>query len=558
MAVLGLAMLTILSLLHAPTLVRAQAYSISFTVIGLPAGVVTRYYVDGVLNGTVTGSDTKTLGLPLGGAHTLTVDLYVGGSSGTRYQCTGNVWSFVGTDSHSFTYKTQYFLEVVSPYGSPSGSDWYDEGATARAVLDTNMTAGPEGMRYVFVKWDQDASGQGTATDSIIMNGPKKAVADWKTQYNLRISYDPVGLFSPLILWFDADSTAEFTAPEGTNGTDVRQVFVQWVGDYSGTSARGSVRVDGPKSVTAKYKAQYKLSVTFDPPEIAQRLSVSNSTWYDAGQNVSLGPVPQVISIPDSSVKRFVWFSWNIDGMTQPGTSTEVLMNKPHSVRLIYQAQYYLLVTSTLGETTGSGWYVEGQTARFGVSYGGPELLVKHNLTGWRLNSSNVIRTLPPGEMEVTMDRPYVIEAQWSTDYTQLWIFIFALVSVGIVVTGAIVVIVKRPGSLGRLGSSLKSGLRRRKIGKPSTTPQASSIPCQKCGAPISSTAEYCRSCGAIQKRGQLVGTSDIEGVDNRVYDYIEKHHGEISLSQASKDLGLSADEVRLSTERLKNKGRLA
>lgn len=46
--------------------------------------------------------------------------------------------------------------------------------------------------------------------------------------------------------------------------------------------------------------------------------------------------------------------------------------------------------------------------------------------------------------------------------------------------------------------------------------------------------------------------------IDNRVYDYIVKRHGEISLSQASKDLGLSWEQVRRSTERLKKAGRLA
>jgi hypothetical protein len=558
MALLGLAILVLVSLALAPAPVKAEGYSISFTVTGLPTGVMTHYYLDGALNGTITADEMKAIYFPLGGAHALGVDLNVAGGNGTRYQCGENVWPFTGADTHAFTYKTQYYLEVTSPYGSPSGSDWYDEGTSAQARLATNMTAGPEGVRYLFLQWDQDALGRATVSDPVVMNRPKKAVAVWKTQYNLRIDCDPIGVFSPSIIWFDADSAAEFSAPEGTNGTDARQVFVQWVGDYSGTSARGSVRMDGPKSVTAKYKAQYKLSVAFDPPEISKRLSAPNSTWYDAGQTASLGPVPQIISTPESSVQRFIWFSWNIDGMNQPGASAEILMDKPHSVRLIYQTQYYLLVTSTLGETAGTGWYVDGQTARFGVTYSGSELLVKHTLAGWRLNSSNVIRTLPPSETEVTMDRPYVIEAQWSTDYTPLWIFIFALVTSAIVVTAVIVVIIKRPGSFGRLGSSLKFGLRRRKIAAPGIAPQVSMIPCQKCGAAIPSTAEYCKACGAIQKRRQPSATPDLEGLDNRVYDYIAKRHGEISLSQASIDLGLSVDEVKLSTERLKRKGRLA
>jgi len=540
-----------------PTTVRAQTYSVSFNVVGLPAGLKSQYYVDSVLNGTIATDETKILDFVPGSAHTLSVDLNVSGSNGTRYQCRDNLWSFADGGVHTFTYKTQYYLEVISLYGSPSGTDWYDEGATAQARLATNMTAGPEGTRYVFFRWEQDASGQGTVSDPIVMNRPKKAVAAWKTQYNLRISYDPVGIFSPSSLWFEAGFVAEFAAPEGTNGTDARQVFLQWIGDYSGTSARGSLKMDAPKSVTAKYKAQYKLVLNFDPPEIAQRLTMPNSTWYDAGQTATLGPVPQVITVPESPAQRFAWFSWNVDGMIQQGTSVQVVMDRPHNVRLVYQTQYYLLVTSTLGDTTGTGWYVSGQKARYGVTYSVAELFVKHTLASWRLNSSNVVRILPPTETEITVDRPYVIEAQWKTDYTPLWIFIFALATVVIVAVAVIIIVSKGPGSFGRLGLSLKSRLGRRKMQVPEAA-RGPLIPCQRCGAGIPSSAEHCQSCGAVQVRAQTPGAPDFERLDNRVYDYIAKRHGEISLSQASKDLRLSVDEIKLSTERLKRKGRLA
>jgi len=530
LAILALDVLILISLVAAPTLVKAQAYSVSFTVVGLPGGARTQYYLDGILNGTITTGDTKALSLSPGGAHTLSVDLNVAGGNGTRYQCRDNLRSITGAGAHTFTYKAQYYLEVVSQYGAPSRSDWYDGGTTTQARLDTNMTIGSEGVRYLFVKWGQDASGQGIISDSIVMNGPKKAVATWKTQYILRISYDPVGLFSPSTLWLDAGSTADFLAPKGTNGTDTRQVFVQWVGDYIGTDSHGSARMDGPKSVTARYKTQYKLDVTYDPPDIAQRLSAPNSTWYDAGQTASLGPVPQVISIPGSSVQRFVWLSWNIDGMTQPGTSAELVMNKPHSVRLIYQTQYYLLVTSSFGEPTGTGWYLDEEKARFGVTYSGSELLVKHTLAGWRLNSSNGISAVPPSENEVTMDRPYIVEAQWVTDYAPLWIFILSLGAAATIVTSVIFIVAKRPGSLARLGSSLSSGFRRRRTAV----------------------------AGAARKRGQASAAVGLEEVDNRVYQYIAKRNGEISLSQASKDLGLPVNEVKLSTDRLKRKGLLA
>jgi hypothetical protein len=74
------------------------------------------------------------------------IQVNVGGGNGTRYQCRDNVWSLGSGGQRTFIYKTQYYLEVVSPYGTPSGSDWYDESTTVQARLATNTTAGPKIM----------------------------------------------------------------------------------------------------------------------------------------------------------------------------------------------------------------------------------------------------------------------------------------------------------------------------------------------------------------------------------------------------------------------------
>ena len=128
------------------------------------------------------------------------------------------------------------------------------------------------------------------------------------------------------------------------------------------------------------------------------------------------------------------------------------------------------------------------------------------------------------------MDRPYIVEAQWITDYAPLWIFIISLGAAATIVTAAIFIVAKRPKSLTRLGSSLSSGLRQRRTAV----------------------------AGAARKRSQTSAAVGLEEMDNRVYQYIAKRNGEISLSQASKDLGLPVNEVKLSTERLKRKGLLA
>ena len=542
----------------APLSVRAQGYSVTFVVAGLPADLGTQYYVDSIPNGTIRAGETKSLTFATSGIHTVSVDLNVNVGNGTNYQCRDNVWSFSDGGSHTFVYKAQYYLEVLSPHGSSSGTGWYDEGTTVYARLAENVTAGPEGTRYVFVKWEEDASGHEIVSDPIVMDRARKAGAAWKTQYSLRIFSDPVGAFSPSILWFDADSVADFSAPQQTAETDTRRLFQEWAGDYSGTSVEGSLEMDGPKSVTAKYKTQYLLSITFVPLEVAKTPGMPNSTWYDAGQTAKLGPVRD--PIPVGSGEQLKLISWNVDNMTQQGPSTDVPMYGPHHVKLIYQTQYYLRVVSALGNTTGTGWYPKGEKARFGVTYGGSEFPVKYTLIGWRLNSSNVIKDVPPTETQVTVDRPYVVEAVWNADYTPTLMLTLAIGSATVIVAAVSIVVVRRPGYFARLVSSLKSSLSRGRLRAPGAALSSlmPSVVCPKCGARIPGSAEFCQTCGAALPRGRITATYDLEAVDERIYDYIVKRHGEISLSRASKDLGLSVDEVKRSTERLKKKGRLA
>jgi len=543
----------------APAIVRAQEYSVSLTVTGLPTEVRTQYYVDNVLNGTIQAGKTKFLNFSMGGAHTVSVDLYVNVSNGTRYQCRDNVWLFTEGGIHTFAYTAQYHLEVLSPHGSPTGTDWYDEGTTVYARLVTNMTAGAEGVRYVFAGWKGDASGQGIVSDPIIIDRAKKAVAGWKTQYILRISSDPISILSPSPLWFDEGSLADFSAPAVTNGTDTRYVFDQWFGDYLSADARASLQMDGPKSITAKYKTQYFLNVSLAPPEIAQRQDMPKSDWYDAGQITRLGPVPQNITV--SSMERLTGASWNLGGMTQPGVSMEVHIDGPHRVELSYHREYYLKVSSQFGETKGSGWYPTGQKVRFSVTYSGPDFPVKYIFLRWKPTpSSATFADVSKTETDIIMDRPYEIEAEWAIDYTPMWVAIFVILSAVILIATLIVIVVKRPSWFGRLASSVRSSFKGRKVRLPTVPPAPSTawVICQKCGAGVPTCAEYCQTCGATLAQVRVVETTDTETLDERVYDYIVKRGGEISLSRASKDLGLSVDEIRRSTERLRKKGRLA
>ena len=216
---------------------------------------------------------------------THTIDAYSpqSGGAGVRYVYTS--WSDGGTQSHTITvgasdititatYKIQYYLTVSSPYGTTSGDGWYDSGSTAYARLNTGIVSGAVGTRYMFTGWSGDASGTNyTKSNPIIINAPKTAVANWKTQYQLTIS----SLYGTTVGadWYDSGSTAYAGLKAGivSGPVGTRYVFTGWSGDASGTdyARSNSITMSGPKIAVANWKTQYQVSLklmTTSPKEI--------------------------------------------------------------------------------------------------------------------------------------------------------------------------------------------------------------------------------------------------------------------------------------------------
>lgn len=172
-------------------------------------------------------------------------------------------------ENHTATahYAIQYYLTVYSPYGIASGEGWYDANETAYVSLSIGVFDHGNGTRRVFVSWIGDASGTSYAKSSpILMNGPKTAIANWKTQYLLTVATDPAGLSlqpsrNPLGeadpaggWWYDAYVNVSLSAPL-INGYD----FVRWVVD--GTALETGVHeltifMDRPHTATAHYSVR--------------------------------------------------------------------------------------------------------------------------------------------------------------------------------------------------------------------------------------------------------------------------------------------------------------
>jgi hypothetical protein len=92
-------------------------------------------------------------------------------------QVAGNPITVVMNANHTATahYRLEYYLTVLSPFGTVGGEGWYPSGSTAYATLNTGLIDHGNGTRRVFTSWSGDASGNNYAqSNPITMNGPKR------------------------------------------------------------------------------------------------------------------------------------------------------------------------------------------------------------------------------------------------------------------------------------------------------------------------------------------------------------------------------------------------
>ena len=519
-------------------------YTVTVTVQGLPANLSTKVYVDYVQNGTLAGGQSRSFTFkPGSGTHGITVDIYApgpAGSGGARYYEKDTSWFFNTGATHVFSYSAQYYLTVKTSYGTAKGEDWYDSGSSVQTVLNTGDFSESPGIDHVFTGWGADASGTGLTSNPIIMDKPKNATANWKTRFLLTVGADPKNLTNIVGSgWFDAGSQATFSAPSvAPVNSNSRLRFDHWSGDYSSQSSSGSVTMDRPKGVQAHYLAQYLLTIHYDPPSIPH--SYNETSWQDVDTDVPLGPAQPTIDL--SSVERLRFVGWVENGNPLPGASIDLHMDKPHDLTLSYVTQYYVDVRSSYGTVSGSGWYDKGTIARIATSTTAGSWPITYTLSDWHVTPSTASLTSDNGSWTLTVDRPYVVEAVWSFDMFPI-LAIFGGSALAVVAVVGLAIAYKR----GMLNRSPRITLPSKR-GAP--IQEATQI-CASCGNQVPKAATFCQKCGT-----PVVATQG-PTLEGRVYDYIVKHDGVISMSKASQDLGLSVEEIKKVTENLKKEGRL-
>jgi hypothetical protein len=371
------------------------------------------------------------------------------------------------------------------------------------------------------------------------MNQPKKAIANWKTQFQLTVKADPPSVQDLKGSgWYDAGSQATFSVLAIVPADkDSRLRFDHWSGAFEGQSSSGTVLMDRPKVVEAHYLAQYLLTIHYDPVTVPH--AFNETSWYDANTNVPLGPALSTVDL--SSVERLRFVGWFENGKQLTGVSLNVFMDQPHELTLSYVTQFYVDVRSSYGQVSGSGWYDRGSTATITTSNTAGSWPFTYTLADWRVDPPSGKLSKSDGSWTITVDRPYVIEAVWNFEILPL---------AGLIGGSALAIVAVGVG----LAVAYKRGMFTRGMTtfRPSKVAASQTTVCSKCGNRVPKNATFCQKCGA-----SIAGAEQI-GLEDKVYDYVVKHDGVISLSKASRDLGMSADQVKQAAEALKKKGRLA
>ncbi|HEX9934733.1 MAG TPA: hypothetical protein VGB38_06000, partial [bacterium] len=290
-------------------------------------------------------------------------------------------------------------------YSSSQVFNWIPGSTHILSVESPQNVSG--GTKWVFAYW----TNEGVQTHVYTVPWSDKTVkAIFKCMHQLTVNSE-YGVARGAG-WYDAGSTAAFsvTAPDEPGNT--KHAFAGWSGDYSGSGPSGSVAMNGPKTATANWKLQYRLTVQslYGNPQ--------GDGWYDTGIKAAFS-----VSTPDvleGTRRVFDYWSGSYSG-TDPSAS--IALNEPKAVQAIWHTEYLLTAavlpvsSGTLSTVPPGPWHDEAAVVTLSVTPNGGFLWDgwSGNLTGKdnpvmltmsgpksvtaNLTTTSVFRvtTLPPG-----------------------------------------------------------------------------------------------------------------------------------------------------------------
>jgi uncharacterized repeat protein (TIGR02543 family) len=127
--------------------------------------------------------------------------------------------------------------------------------------------------------------------------------------------------------WYIAGTSATVSLSQSTvtSGTDTRYIFDGWTGNAQGIQSLVSIAMDEPKTVTANWETQYRVTVTTNPSS-SGTTTPSTVTWMPAG----------TLEISCTTNTGYQFTSWastpQVTITTPTATATTVTINGPGTI----------------------------------------------------------------------------------------------------------------------------------------------------------------------------------------------------------------------------------
>ena len=340
-------------------------YQVALGVSGLSSDALGTVLTEGGLNTTISGLPANmwvASGSSLSFAFTPTISSNTAGKQFVLPSVNGSSPLIAqGPTTVLAVYKTQYYLTIISPYNTASGSGWYDAGTSATAILNSTTVAVSSGEQYGFVGWTGNASGTLQQSDPIVMNQPETATANWNTQYPVVFNVSGINPdFSGDALIVNGTSYSQAGFQIWANKGDVYtfsylpQLLVNsnsiqyLLTGINGNNTASAISVSGAINVSGNYVTQYYLSIT-----AADGSSSELSGWYYNGTSVTDSVTP---IISTGFLTQIVCTGWLGTGSIPAlGNSASVTfaISAPSSINWNWKNQYLVsLNISPLGAAT--------------------------------------------------------------------------------------------------------------------------------------------------------------------------------------------------------------
>jgi len=324
--------------------------------------------------------------------------------------------------------RLEFRVDVSTSYSSVRGGGWYEDGASATLVLDaTTYDHGNQTRRSMVGWYCGEVCLSRNQNTQLAVSKPMTIAVMWGTQYYVVVYNGGHGSVSGSG-WYDKGLTAIATALSTVEdaGSGKRYVFAGWEGASISTSSSVGLVVDGPKTLTAKWKTQYYVKL------ISDLGSVEGENWYDSGTTATVRTV--ATELPGNGQgERFVFRGWTGDIQSQQ-TSVTFTVTAPKTITVNWVKQYYVSASTPFSYFIGGNdWYDEGSqvTLRLGETEQG--FLVQDVFD--RFDGLQTGDTSSLGSAQLYMNGPRSIVAVWRKDTTQLLL-------AGILTAGALVGVV--------------------------------------------------------------------------------------------------------------------